>query len=132
MLENEGLTENIRKAFIVYLISHNRPMNELINPSFQDMRNIFENEFTGLTEEDISFEDLVSVRSLLIEKIKNELTTDEKKFLLSFKNMDPKWELLGLNNIENLPSVKWKLHNLEKMKPKDHERAYKKLEEYLE
>ena len=107
-------------------------MNELINPSFQDMRNIFENEFTGLTEEDISFEDLVSVRSLLIEKIKNELTTDEKKFLLSFKNMDPKWELLGLNNIENLPSVKWKLHNLEKMKPKDHERAYKKLEEYLE
>ncbi|HKI79066.1 MAG TPA: hypothetical protein VKA26_11045, partial [Ignavibacteriaceae bacterium] len=90
-----------------------------------------ENEFAGMTEQETSLEDLVNVRSLLIEIIKNELTADEKKFLLSFKSMNPQWELLGLNGIENLPSVKWKLINLAKMKAKEHEMAYKKLEEYL-
>ena len=131
LLDNEGITENIRKAFIVYLVSHNRPINEVLNPGLQDIRPVFENEFAGMTEQETSLEDLVNVRSLLIEIIKNELTADEKKFLLSFKSMNPQWELLGLNGIENLPSVKWKLINLAKMKAKEHERAYKKLEEYL-
>ncbi len=131
LLDNEGITENIRKAFIVYLVSHNRPINEVLNPGLQAIRPVFENEFAGMTEQETSLEDLVNVRSLLIEIIKNELTADEKKFLLSFKSMNPQWELLGLNGIENLPSVKWKLINLAKMKAKEHEMAYKKLEEYL-
>ncbi len=131
LLDNEGITENIRKAFIVYLISHNRPMNEVLNPGLQDISPAFENEFTGMTEGEISLDELVDVRSLLIEIIKNELTTDEKKFLLSFKNMNPQWELLGLSEIEDLPSVKWKLLNLRKMERKEHERAYRRLEQYL-
>ncbi|MGA7837940.1 MAG: nucleotidyl transferase AbiEii/AbiGii toxin family protein [Ignavibacteriaceae bacterium] len=131
LLDNEGITENIRKAFIVYLVSHNRPINEVLNPGLQAIRPVFENEFAGMTEQETSLEDLVNVRSLLIEIIRNELTADEKKFLLSFKSMNPQWELLGLNGIENLPSVKWKLINLAKMKAKEHEMAYKKLEEYL-
>lgn len=131
LLDNGGITENIRKAFIVYLISHNRPMNEVLNPGLQDIRPVFENEFAGMTEEEISLEDLVNVRSVLIERIKNELTTDEKRFLLSFKRKSPEWKLLGLNGIEDLPSVKWKLLNLGKMKPKEHEKAYRKLGEYL-
>ncbi|MCD6107068.1 MAG: nucleotidyl transferase AbiEii/AbiGii toxin family protein, partial [Caldisericaceae bacterium] len=32
--ENEEFNDEIRKAFIVYLISHNRPMLELLNPNF--------------------------------------------------------------------------------------------------
>jgi len=131
LLDNEGITENIRKAFIVYLISHNRPMNEVLNPGLQDISPAFENEFTGMTEGEISLDELVDVRSLLIEIIRNELTTDEKKFLLSFKNMNPQWELLGLSEIEDLPSVKWKLLNLRKMERKEHERAYRRLEQYL-
>ena len=131
LLDNQGITENIRKAFIVYLISHNRPMNEVLNPGLQDISPAFENEFTGMTEGEISLDELVDVRSLLIEIIRNELTTDEKKFLLSFKNMNPQWELLGLSEIEDLPSVKWKLLNLRKMERKEHERAYRRLEQYL-
>ena len=84
-----------------------------------------------MTEGEISLDELVDVRSLLIEIIRNELTTDEKKFLLSFKNMNPQWELLGLSEIEDLPSVKWKLLNLRKMERKEHERAYRRLEQYL-
>jgi hypothetical protein len=32
LLANEGIDETLRKAFIVYLLSHNRPMAELIAP----------------------------------------------------------------------------------------------------
>jgi predicted nucleotidyltransferase component of viral defense system len=131
LIDNEGITENVRKAFIVYLMSHNRPINEVLNPGLQDIEPVFENEFTGMTEGEISFDQLVEVRSLLIERIRNELTENERKFLLSFKRMNPQWEMLGISGIEDLPSVKWKLINLRKMKRKEHERAYRKLEEYL-
>ena len=32
LLANEGVTDDLRKAFIVYLISHNRPMAEVLAP----------------------------------------------------------------------------------------------------
>ena len=35
LLQHEGITEGVRKAFIGYLISHSRPMNELLNPNMQ-------------------------------------------------------------------------------------------------
>ncbi len=84
-----------------------------------------------MTEEDLSLQALLEIRAQLIHKIKNELTSDEKKFLLSFKSKSPDWDLLGLKDIEKLPAVKWKLLNLGKMNKKEHEKAYKKLEEYL-
>ena len=39
---NEGLTIDIRKAFLVYLISNNRPIHELLNPGFVITKSIFE------------------------------------------------------------------------------------------
>jgi len=33
LLEGGGILDEIRKAFVVYLASHNRPMNELLNPN---------------------------------------------------------------------------------------------------
>ena len=43
----------------------------------------------------------------------SDLTTNERKFLLSIKKLHPDWELLGLEGIDRLPAVKWKLINLE-------------------
>ena len=48
LLDNEGITDKIRTAFIVYLISHNRPMNELLNPTFQDISHQYTSEFTEI------------------------------------------------------------------------------------
>ena len=33
LLENEGLTDNLRKTFLIFLISHQRPMSELLAPN---------------------------------------------------------------------------------------------------
>ena len=48
LLENEGIAENIRKSFIIYLISHSRPIVEVLNPGLQDIKQLFENEFSGM------------------------------------------------------------------------------------
>ena len=131
LFDNEGLTDNIRKAFIVYLMSHDRPMVELLNPGLKDIIPVFQQEFSGMTLEKIELPNLIDVRTKLIQEIKQTLTEDEIKFILSFKNKNPEWELLGLKGIEDLPAVKWKLINLNKMKADKHQQAYEKLEEYL-
>lgn len=132
LLENEGITVGIVKAFVFYLISHPRPIVEVLNPGLQDITKIFETEFAGMTSEDVKLEDLISVRSDLITKIKTSLTDEQKNFILSFKNNRPEWKLSGIEGIENYPSVKWKLMNLEKMDEKKHQSAYDKLREYFE
>lgn len=131
LFDNEGLTEKIRKAFIVYLISHNRPMVELLNPGIQELKPIFENEFSGMTTEEIKLSDLVETRIELIRKIKASLTEDEIRFLLSFKNKKPQWDLLGIDSIKDLPGVKYKLININRMNPEKHNEAYNKLRDYL-
>lgn len=131
LFENEGLTEGIRKAFIVYLISHDRPMIELIDPGLKDIKQDFENDFAGMTTVPFTLIELIDARSELIKKIKRSLTDNEINFLLSFKNRKPEWQLLGFEGIDKLPAVKWKLLNLEKMKAEKHKVAYEKLEKYL-
>jgi predicted nucleotidyltransferase component of viral defense system len=131
LLENEGITENIRKSFIIYLISHSRPIVEVLNPGLQDIKQLFENEFSGMPTIDVTLDELLDVRKELINDIKTSLKEDEVQFILSFKKKKPKWDLLGLNNIEVLPSIRWKLINLERMPLEKHAEAYKKLEEYL-
>ncbi|WP_456640523.1 nucleotidyl transferase AbiEii/AbiGii toxin family protein [Bradyrhizobium sp. USDA 10063] len=32
LLTNEGISDDLRRAFIVYLISHDRPISELVVP----------------------------------------------------------------------------------------------------
>ena len=66
LLENEGLTDEIRKALIVYLSSHNRPMTELLKrPQFKDISAIYAGEFANMAETDIPLEELVTVRERL-------------------------------------------------------------------
>ena len=58
-------------------------------------------------------------------------TKEEKEFLITFKSLDPQWHLLGLKDVEQLPAVKWKLLNLEKMSKTKHQQAVEKLKNCL-
>jgi len=130
--KNEGITEKIRKAFIVYLISHPRPIVELLDPNPQNINDIYNKEFIGLTFEQVSPKELTDIRMYLIKEIKKILTINEQNFLISFKSLNPNWELLGLENISELPAVKWKLLNLQKMNKAKHKKALEKLIDYFE
>lgn len=115
LLQNEGLTADIRRAFVVFLASHDRPMNELLTPNRKDLRQVYADQFSGMTLEPVPLKALEDAREELIARINADLSGAEREFLLSVKKMEPKWDLLGLSGVEKLPGPKWKLYNLRKM-----------------
>lgn len=104
----------------MYLISHNRPLSEILAPNFHNIKPVFEQEFAGMTSMEVSCKQLKETRERLVEFIIRKLTPEERAFLVSFKEKNPTWELLGLDNIHMLPAVKWKMHNLERMHKQKH------------
>jgi hypothetical protein len=90
LLENEGITEEVRKAFLVYLISHNRPLSEILAPNFYNIKSVFEQEFAGMTSSEVSCKQLEEAREHLVDFIIRELTPEERAFLVSFKAKNPR------------------------------------------
>jgi len=109
------ITPALKDAFIVYLISHNRRLLEVLHPSLLDIRKIFETDFQGMAVEPIDITELIQARNDLIEIINRSLTLEDKKFLIQFKEGKPSWNHFSLSHIKDLPAVKWKLHNLDQM-----------------
>jgi hypothetical protein len=97
----------------------------------KNIRGIFENEFAEMIEMPVRLEELEGVREQLIQSIHSGLSEREKQFLLSFKARKPDWTLLDLDGVEELPAVKWKMINLDKMSADKHTKALKALEEVL-
>ena len=115
LFETGGITDEIRKAFIVYLASHARPIHEVITPTLLDKENEFEQEFVGMTEIPFSYQDFTTIRDKLIKTLNDDMTDDEKTFLLSIQQGAPEWGLLGIPNLNQLPALKWKVLNVNKM-----------------
>ncbi len=131
LLDNEGITEQIRKGFLVYLISHDRPIHELLNPVLKEFKIVYDSEFQGMTSDEVSYDDLVQARSMLVDIIKKILTKDEKNFLVSLKKGEPNWNLLGIDGADRLPAVQWKLINIRKMGEEKRSEFLKKLKDSL-
>lgn len=131
LLKYGDLNAAMRKAFVVYLISHDRPMVEVLNPGFRDIRPVFETEFQGMTLEEVTCEELEKTRDELVSIIARELTDQEKRFIVSVKEGMPQWDMIGIEGVDNLPAVKWKLLNIGMMNPSKHKKAVRKLRDYL-
>lgn len=115
LLENEGLTDAVRHAFLVYLMSHSRPMNELWNPNWRDLRQVFSSEFNGMTQNPVTPAELEGVRNQLVAALRHGITADERTLLLSFKAGCPDWTLFPYPHVADLPAIKWKQKNLQKI-----------------
>lgn len=132
LLDNEGITESIRKAFIIYLASHSRPMNELLNPNWKDISKVYASEFEGMTTISIKLSDLKDAAQRAHKIILDQLTSNERNFLISLKQGEPRWELLELScHIESLPGIQWKLQNIKKMPREKNQIELKKLSKVL-
>ncbi len=149
LLENEGITDKIRTAFVVYLASpvkscfqqghfvafnrasHDRPMNELLDPGLVDFRYLFDRQFAGMTMIHVDYEELVEIREKMVYTLNSAMTKDEKDFLLSVKQAEPRWDLMPMTGIDQLPAIQWKLMNIRKMNRTKHARALNKLRKVL-
>ncbi len=117
LFANEGIDAALFRAFLVYIISHGRPAHEVLRPAFKDIAQTFEQEFVGMTIEPASLDDLLEARRQLVAEIQHRLADDRvRAFLMSFHELQPDWSALGLDNIADLPAVRWKLINLERLR----------------
>ena len=116
LFAHEGITAGIRRAFVVYLASHNRPVYEVLFSSLRDIRQEFEHNFTGMTAEPVEIDALLSARERMMRELQQGLSADERRFLLSLVAAEPEWSLLGLPHLEQLPGLRWKVQNLERLR----------------
>lgn len=107
-----GITPEIRRSFVVYLASHNRPIHEVLFPNLRDISGEYESTFKGMTTEPVELKALVSARERMIAELKAGLDAAEREFLLSLARNEPNWDLLGIEHLEQLPGIRWKLANL--------------------
>jgi len=131
LLQNEGISEALKNTFIVYLLSHPRPIAELLSPRLKDIEALYEKEFVGMTIENVSLGSLEQTRLELIRTLHEKLSENDKAFILSVKSGEPKWERFAYPDAKDLPAVKWKLYNLSGMNRAKQKSAFKKLEDIL-
>jgi predicted nucleotidyltransferase component of viral defense system len=113
LMANEGITGDIRSAFIVYLLSHGRPMAEVLAARPKDLSHAFENNFIGMTTDDVALVDLVSTRAALVDAIVGGMTDAHRRFLITFERGDPEWDLLDIPHAAKLPAIRWRQQNLD-------------------
>ena len=131
LLQNEGFSEEIKKGFLLCLLSSARPIHELISPNFQDQHLAMTNQFEGMSSEIFTYEEYESVRAKLVETINKNLTEADRVFLLSVKNLTPDWSVY---DFQAFPAVQWKLQNLQKLRAKEpdkHKEQYEALKKIL-
>lgn len=130
LLANEGTDAALRKAFIVYLLSHDRLMSEVLAPTRKDIFEEFLRGFEGMTEEPVSRDKLVKAREALIADIVGEMPDEHRRFLISFERGEPDWSLLGVPGAAELPAV-MRQQNLNKVPKPKRDAFVKALEKIL-
>ena len=132
LLANEGIKNELRRAFIVYLVSTNRPFAELLEPTRLDISEEFARGFEGMTDTPVTIDDLLKAREQLIAEVVGKMPQDHRKFLVSLKRGEPDWALLGVPGAEVLPAVRWRLQNLAKMDKEKRSALIARLQEVLQ
>jgi len=131
LLDNEGISERMKNAFLVYLMGHNRLMAELLEPTPQEIGPLYRAEFEDMTYEPISLERLQETLNKIVRKIHATITDADRNFLLALKRGTANWQSFALPQAERLPAIQWKILNLERMSPGKRKKAAAKLEKVL-
>ncbi len=131
LLAHEGIDDSLRKAFIVYLLSHDRPMAEVLAPARLDISAEYKRGFEGMVNEAVTLDELLKARENLILEVVGKMPEQHRRFLISVKRGEPDWALLDLPGAKDLPAVRWKLENVAKLSVAKRARLLKGLSEAL-
>lgn len=132
LLANEGIDNALRRAFLVYLLSHNRPLFEVLSPRKKSLQAEFRLGFLGMTPEPVPLKALTDARETLIDVAVRQMPDSHRRFLLSFEQGKPDWKLLALPGAAELPAVRWRQENLSKLSPTQRAKLVSRLEAVLQ
>ncbi len=116
LYENEGFTDELFRTFLIYVASSPRPPHELLNPHLIDLDQPYAREFEGMTKSVVDLEELIATRDRLIGDIQSRLDVDAKRFLRTLHEGEPDFEAISRPQAAELPAVRWKLINVNKLK----------------
>lgn len=131
LLDEEGITDELFRTWLVYLVGHKGNIADTLNPNRKDVRALYERQFVQMANREVRLEQLEEARERMIRELHRRLGDREKRFLLSVKRGQPEWDLLGIDGVDQLPAVKWKLHNIGLMSVARHAHAVANLEKVL-
>ena len=117
------------------LLSANRPLYEIIVPNILDRESVFYSEFQGMTDTDFTYEQHIETLKYLIKIVQRYLRENYKNQLLDFVSLNADFASFNIQNLEKFPAVKWKIHNLEKLREINFEKfkdEYIKLKQILD
>ncbi len=110
LIEQGGITDDIRLAFIVHAAADRGPIHEVFDPNIKRYsENIFNNDFSGMVREEISYDILIESLTITLKVIRSQLTSEEKQFLITLAEGSPDWGLLKIPHLADLPALQWKL-----------------------
>lgn len=116
MLQRFGLPEDFLDCFVLYLAGHDRPVHEVLFPNEKSIDMLFANEFEGMTLQPVALHELKATRAQLLQDLPRALNDRQRGFLLSMVRAEPDWSLLPFAHASELPALRWKLMNLNKLK----------------
>lgn len=117
LMANEGLTAKLRETFIVYLLSHNRPMGEVLSGRVKDMASEYRDGFQGMTEEPVPMGELIDTQKSMIAALIGAMPDRHREFLIGFERGQADWSLLERSSVADLPAIRWRQRNLDKLDP---------------
>lgn len=115
LLKQEGITPSVRRCFVVYLAAHNRPSHEVLFGPVKSLADSFDWEFFGMTSQAVSLRELESVQQTVRNELPQQLDDAERRFLVSLVSNTPDWTLLDIPHLPEMPAIRWKLANLERL-----------------
>ena len=107
------------------------PVRPLMRGDLKDISDLFHVHFQGMTRDEVSLDSLTAVQRQLPERLVSSLDEDERAFLLALKDGRPDWDRLGLEGLDRLPALQWKLKNIRRMDSKKHRAALERLAQIL-
>lgn len=131
LLRDHGIDDRLKNAFLVYLMGHNRPMAELLEPQHRDIEPMYRSELVDMIFEPVELETLKNTLPQLVRNIHATMTNDDRRFLLALKKGTQDWRHFVIPEAERLPAIQWKMLNLARMNPMKRQQAVSKLEKTL-
>lgn len=116
LYENEGLTDDLFRTFLIHVASSRRLAHELFNPNLIDLYQPYAREFEGMTKTAISRDELLDNRKRMIADIQSHFDDNTKRFLLGLHYGKSDFKAINRLGAANLPAGRLKLINLEKLK----------------
>ena len=84
-----------------------------------------------MTDTPVALSDLEAARESLISDIVGKMPQDHRRFLASFERGKPDWKLLNISHAPDLPAVRWRQQNLDKLSQEKRNALVSNLEKVL-